>query len=178
VGPQFVFNMGGGNGFRVHQFGGNTPRRRPRDATGQTETPRDGFHALTQLLPLLLLFLLPLLSSFFTGSNSTPTMRFDQPVPPHTMHRVTPKYKIDYFINPADVHEYSLRKFTSLDQRAEVDYISHLRTTCEWETRRRDDEIKASQGFFYSDEERLQKAMEMDMPGCSRLEALRVRRQY
>ena len=31
-GPQFVFNMGGGPGFRVHQFGGDRPRRRPREA--------------------------------------------------------------------------------------------------------------------------------------------------
>lgn len=177
-GPQFVFNMGGGNGFRVHQFGGATPRRRPRDATGQPETPPSGFTALTQLVPLLLLFILPLLSSLFSGASSTPAMRFDQAVSPHTMHRVTPKYKIDYFINPADVQDYTARKFTSLDQRAEVDYISHLRTNCDWETRRRDDEIRASQGFFFSDEERLKGAMEMEMPGCNKLEELRVRRQY
>ena len=180
MGPQFVFNMGGmgGGPFRVHQFGGQTPRRRPRNPDAQQETPQNGLAALTQLLPILLLFILPLLSSLFSSGSSQPGMRYDRPISPHTLHRVTPNYRVDYWINPSEVDGYSARQFHSLDKQAEVDYISSLRSNCEYESRIRDDEIRAAQGIFWSDEERLQRAMRMDLPGCRRLEELRVRRQY
>jgi DnaJ homolog subfamily B member 12 len=174
-GPQFVFNMGGGPGFTVHRMGGGAPRRRPRD--GEDPAP-SGLGALTQLLPLLLLFILPLLSSLFSGSTSSgPSVRFDTPVPPMTMHRVTPKYKIDYFVNPADVEGWKASKMHGLDQRAEVDYVSNLRYQCEMETQRKRQEIQDATGFFYTNEDRLRRARTMVMPGCRRLDELRISRQ-
>jgi DnaJ family protein B protein 12 len=115
-GPQFVFNMGGGPGFTVHSMGGGTPRRRPQAANGEAAPAPGGLTALTQLLPLLLLFILPLLSSLFSGSSSSgPSVRFDSPVPPNTMHRITPKYKVDYFINPVEVDGYTSRNGLHID---------------------------------------------------------------
>ncbi|KAK5218893.1 Chaperone protein dnaJ [Exophiala xenobiotica] len=176
-GPQFVFNMGGGPGFTVHRMGGGAPRRRPREANA--EPAPSGLSALTQLLPLLLLFLLPLLSSFFSGSSDPgPQVRFDSPVPPHTMHRVTPRYRIDYFVNPAQVDGYSSRQFSSLDQRAEVDYVSSLKYQCETEVHRKRQEINDATGFFFTDENRLRRARDMPMPGCRRLDDLKISRQY
>ena len=178
-GPQFVFNMGGGPGFTVHRMGGATPRRRPRDANGREEPPPSGLAALTQLLPLLLLFILPLLSSLFSGSPSSgPSVRFDSPVPPQTMHRITPKYRVDYFINPAEVEGYSARKFHQLDQRAEVDYISTLQYNCEVERNTRSQMLQDAQGWFSIDEEKVRQARQMPMRSCSRLDELRVARQY
>ncbi|KAJ9607699.1 Chaperone protein dnaJ [Cladophialophora chaetospira] len=175
-GPQFVFNMGGGPGFTVHRMGGNRPRTRPRDGS---EPAPSGLSAFTQLLPLLLLFILPLLSSLFTGSSSSgPQVRYDSPHPPHTMHRVTPKYRVDYFINPAEVDGYTSRQFSSLDQRAEVDYVSTLQYQCENEVQRQRHEINEATGFFFTDENRLQRARNMPMPGCRRLNELKVTRQY
>jgi DnaJ homolog subfamily B member 12 len=154
--------MGGGPGFTVHRMGGNRPRARPRDAS---EPPPSGFAALTQLLPLLLLFVLPLLSSFFTGSTpSGPQFRY-QAAPPHTMRRVTPRYKIDYYLNPAEVDGYSSRQFGALDQ-------------CENEVQRQRHEINEATGFFFTDENRLQRARNMPMPGCQRLDELKIHRQY
>lgn len=174
-GQSFVFNMGGGPGFTVHRMGGMNPRGRPRAA--QQEGSANGISALTQLLPLLLLFLLPLLSSIFSGSASSgPSVRFDQAVPPNTMHRVTPKYKIDYFINPADVQGWKARQYTTLDQQAELDYISNLRYQCETETHRKRQEINDATGFFFTDEARLRRARNMAMPGCKRLDELRISR--
>jgi DnaJ homolog subfamily B member 12 len=168
--------MGGGPGFRVHQMGGGRPRARPRDASDQAPA---GFGAIMQLLPLLLLFVLPLLSSIFSGSSdSGPQVRYDSPVPPHTMHRVTPRYKIDYFLNPTQVDGYTSRQFASLDQRAEVDYVSTLRYQCENEVNRQRYEINEATGFFFSDEGRLQRARNMPMPGCRRLDELKIQRQY
>ncbi|RMZ89405.1 hypothetical protein DV736_g3364, partial [Chaetothyriales sp. CBS 134916] len=175
-GPQFVFNMGGGPGFRVHRMGGQVPRGRPRDA--EERASGSGFAILAQLLPLLLLFVLPLLSSLLSGSGSSgPSVRYDSPLPPMTMHRVTPKYKIDYFINPAEVDGWKASKLRGLDQRAEVDYVSNLRYQCEVESQRKRQEIQDATGFFFTDEERLHRARAMVMPGCRRLDELRISRQ-
>lgn len=178
AGPQFVFNLGGGPGFRVHQFRGNRPRRRPREANaGSDEPPASGMSALTQLLPLLLLFILPLLSSLFSSSTpSGPSLRFDSAVPPHTMHRTTPKLKVNYFINPNEVAEYSSRKFYQLDQRAEVDYVSKLRYECETEVQHRERMMQDAQGWFFPDVEKMKEARSMELRSCRRLEDLRVGR--
>jgi DnaJ family protein B protein 12 len=178
-GPQFVFNMGGGPGFTVHRMGGATPRRRPQGANGEAAPPPSGLSAFTQLLPLLLLFILPLLSSLFSGSSSSgPSVVFDSPVPPNTMQRITPKYKVDYFINPVEVDGYSSRKFHQLDQKAEVDYISTLQYKCEVERNTRQQMLQDAQGWFAVDEEKVRQAHAMPMRSCSRLDELRVRRQY
>lgn len=168
--------MGGGPGFTVHRMGGGVPRRRPR--TAGEEPQQGGFAALAQLLPLLLLFLLPLLSSFFSGTTSTgPSVRYDGAVPPMTMHRITPRYKIDYWINPVEVEGWKANKMHGLDQRAETDYVTHLRYQCEGETYRKRQEIQDSTGFFFTDESRLRRAREMPMPGCRRLDEMRITRQ-
>lgn len=172
--------MGGGPGFTVHRMGGGTPRRRPREA-GASEANPSGLAALYQLLPMLLLFVLPLLSSLFTGgSPSGPEVRYDAAVPPRTMQRVTPNYKIPYFVNPAEVQDWNARKFNSLDKKAEVDYISNLQVHCQYESQRRQQEINDATGFFFTDEDRIRRAMNMPMANCKRLKELDARlvRQY
>lgn len=176
-GPQFVFNMGGGPGFRVHQFGGGAPRRRPRAAAaaGQSEQTADAWSFLRQLLPLFLLFVLPLLSSLFSGSSapSGPSYRFDAAVPPHTLHRTTPKLNVNYYVNPVDVEDYSVRKFRQLDQRVEVDYVTTLRYECETEVQVRDRKMQEAQGWFFPDIEKMKEARAMELKSCRRLEQLK-----
>ncbi|MCJ1303749.1 hypothetical protein MMC08_006559 [Hypocenomyce scalaris] len=180
TGPQFVFNLGGGPGFRVHQFGGGRPRRRPRDANGTAEESQgSGFSALSSLLPLLILFILPLLSSLFSSSSSTPagpSFRFDSPVPPHTMHRTTSRLKVDYFYNPDEVVDYTARKMNQLDQRAEIDYVAQLRYGCELETQGRDRMMQEAQGWFFQDVDRMREARSLDLRSCRRLNELGVPR--
>ncbi|KAJ5485034.1 J domain-containing protein [Penicillium diatomitis] len=179
AGPQFVFNMGGGPGFRVHQFGGGVPRRRPRPTAGnnnnEPETPMDGWGFVRQLLPLILLFVLPLLSSLLTGSSTPagPTYRFDSPVSPHTMGRTTPRLNLNYFVNPVDVEDYSARKFRQLDQRVEVDYIARLRHDCESEVHMRERMIQEAQGWFFPDVEKMKEARALELKHCRRLEQLK-----
>lgn len=179
-GPQFVFNMGGGPGVRIHQFGGNGPRRRPREANRPDDrTPQSGMTALTQLLPLLLLFILPLLSSLFSSSTpSGPNMRFDNPSPPYTLHRTTPRLKVNYFVNPREVEEYSTRKFHQLDQKAEADFLSGLQYECHNEIDLRDHMIQDAQGWFFPDEEKLRAAHNLELKSCNRLSQLQGRRNY
>ena len=181
-GPQFVFNLGGGPGFRVHQFGGGRPRRRPREANENPEgTPQSAGSILTNLLPLLILFVLPVLSSIFSSGSSEPpgpTFRFDSPRPPHTLHRTTSRLKVDYYVNPNDVIDYSTRKMNQLDQKAEVNYVSQLQYECEIETQKRNRMMQDAQGWFFQDADRMREARNLDLRSCRRLDELRVPRSY
>ncbi|KXS96063.1 hypothetical protein AC578_6390 [Pseudocercospora eumusae] len=169
-GPGFVFNMGGGPGIRVHQFGGGQPRRRPHNHENQQ--PQSIFQALQGLLPLLLLFLLPLLSSLFSGSGtpSGPTMRFDAAVPPHTHQHMSGKLNIPYWVNPKEVTEYTPKKWRELDTAAERKYIGHLSAECEWEQSQRQRLANEAMGFFFTDQVKLERAKKMEMPSCKKLQ--------
>lgn len=179
AGPQFVFNLGGGPGVRVHQFGGARPRRRPRDPNAPEEPPATLRSTIMGLLPLLILFVLPVLSSLFSGSSTTapgPSMRFDGPVPPHTLHRLTTRMKVDYYLNPVDVEQYTPHKFSQLDKQAEVNYIKQLRLGCDQELEARQQLINEAQGWFYQDMDKIQRAREMEMRSCRRLDDLGMSR--
>lgn len=166
--------MGGGPGFRVHQFGGPRPRRRPREANAQSEPAPSPWAVLQQLLPLILLFVLPLLSSLFTGSSTPtgPSYRFDA-VPPHTLHRTTDRLNLHYYVNPGEVEDYSARKFRQLNQRVEVDYVSKLRYECESEVLARDRMIQDAQGWFFPDVEKMKEARSLELKSCRRLDELK-----
>jgi DnaJ family protein B protein 12 len=179
AGPQFVFNLGGGPGVRVHQFGGARPRRRPRDPNAPEEPPATVRSTLMGLLPLLILFVLPLLSSIFSGSSSSaagPSMRFDGPVAPHTLHRLTARMKVDYYLNPVDVEHYTPHKFSQLDKKAEVNYVQQLRIGCEQELEARQRLINEAQGWFVQDVEKIQRARDMEMKSCKALDSLGMAR--
>src|SRR5690606_1447487 len=135
---QFVFNFGGGPGIRVHQFGGPRPRRRPREGNDE----QDGGSPLSTiigLLPILFFFVIPLLTSLFSGGATTqpsgPRMVYDQPMPPYTEKRQTPNFKVSYFVNPAEVASYSNTKLAQLDKTAESNLLRVLRSECDLEMR-------------------------------------------
>jgi len=175
AGPQFVFNLGGGPGIRVHQFGGARPRRRPRDPNAPEEATPSLQSTLMGLLPLLFILIIPLLSSIFSGSGSTPagpSMRFDNAVPPHTMHRHTSRYKVDYYLNPAEVESYSSSQFNRLDQRAEVNYVQDLNLKCEVERQSKQQLVNEAQGWFFQDPEKMHQARTMEMKSCRKLESM------
>ncbi|GAB7348146.1 hypothetical protein MBLNU459_g6162t1 [Dothideomycetes sp. NU459] len=174
-GPGFVFNMGG-PGVRVHQFGGNRPQRRPHNHADQP--PQTAASAFQSLLPLLILFILPLLSSFFSGSGTAaagPSMRFDAAVPPHTHHHVSTRLKLPYWVDPRDVADYTARKWRDLDKTAETKYVGALSVECEHEQNRRNRIINDATGFFWTDQVRLDEARTMDMKSCRRLNELGYR---
>jgi DnaJ family protein B protein 12 len=175
AGPGFVFNLGGGPGVRVHQFGGARPRRRPRDPSAAEEAPASFRSTLMGLLPLLVLFIFPLLSSLFSGSGTTatgPSIRFDGPVAPHTMHRLTNRLKVDYYVNPIDVDQYTPHKFSQLDKRAEVNYVQQLRYACDQEMEYKQRLINEAQGWFFADVEKMNQARDMEMKNCKRLDSM------
>ncbi|KAH7356719.1 hypothetical protein BKA65DRAFT_450478 [Rhexocercosporidium sp. MPI-PUGE-AT-0058] len=178
-GPGFVFNMGGGPGIRVHQFGGARPRRRPRDPNAPDAPPASFQSTLMGLLPLLFILILPILSSLFSGeSTQGPTMRFDSAVPPHTLHRHTRKWKVDYYLNPSEVEGYTPSQFSKLDQSAEINFVQRLNLECQQEEAARQDLVNQAQGWFYQDGEKMAQARKMEMKSCRRLDSMGVSRNY
>ena len=177
AGPQFVFNLGGGPGFRVHQFGGGRPRRRPREANGNAEErPQSAMSALSNLLPLLILFILPLLSSLFSSAMPTgPSIHF-QPGPPNTMHRTSQRLKVDYYLDPKDIVDYTGRKMNDLDRKAETQYVTNLQYECQIETRTRNRMMEEAQGWFFQDVDRMREARNFDMSSCKRLDSFGLAR--
>lgn len=172
-----MFNFGGGPGVRVHQFGGNRPRARPRNP-GQEE-PASPWSNLIGLLPILLLVVWPLLSSIFSGFTSagpaTPSMVFDQPHPPlYTMERTMPNYKVKYYLNPIDIAQYTPSKLHSLDRKAEVLLVQQLRNRCESEMQHKQQLRDAAQGWFFPDPDKMEVANAYEMPACRRLNSLRL----
>jgi DnaJ family protein B protein 12 len=175
-----VFNMGGGPGIRVHQFGGARPRRRPRDPNEPPEPPANLMSTILGLLPLIALFILPLLSSLFSGSETAagPSMRFDGPVAPHTEHRLTNRLKVDYYVNPAEVAQYNPHKLSQLDKKAEASYIQQLNIGCQEELDMQQRLVNEAQGWFIQDADKMQQARMMKMKNCDRLESLGKGRSY
>lgn len=172
TGPQFVFNMGGGPGIRVHQFGGNRPRRRPAEP-GQPQQPQNIGSTLLGLLPLIVLFLIPLLSSLFSGSTpSGPAFSFEERHP-YVAHRVSTRHKVDYFTNPADTAGFKPRDFAQMDSRVDRDYVHGLRIGCDNEIEHRQRELDASYGWFTQDMDKAAKARNMKLRSCDRLREMR-----
>lgn len=173
-GPQFVFNLGGGPGFRVHQFGGGRPRGRPREANrASDDRPQSAMSAITNLLPLLILFVLPLISTIFSSPTSPgPSFRFDTPKEPYTRQRTTPRHKVNYYINPKDVEDYTNRKLNELDRQAESKYVSDLTYECQVEQRQKTRMVDEAQGWFFQDLDKMREARDLEMRNCKRLEEL------
>jgi DnaJ family protein B protein 12 len=163
----------------VHQFGGARPRRRPRDPNAPPEPPASLQTTLMGLLPLLFILILPILSSLFSGSGSAtsgPSMRFDSAVPPHTTHRHTSRLKVDYYINPAEVEGYSPSQFAKLDQRAEINFVQRLGEECHLEEVAKQQMLNDAQGWFFQDPEKMQRARNMEMKSCRRLDSMGLAR--
>ncbi|CAK7203269.1 Chaperone protein dnaJ [Sporothrix eucalyptigena] len=184
TGPQFVFNMGGGPGFRVHQFGGARPRARPRQANGQggqaQEQESSLFSTLIGLLPVLILFILPLLSSIFSGDGTSsqpamPQMVFDAPEPPWTLGRRT-KSNVKYFVDPKDKafqpFKENPQKLAQLDNFADVTLVRTLRAQCEREMQHRQRLVDEAQGWIFQDADKMEIANTYEMKSCKRLEKM------
>lgn len=167
TGPGFVFNLGGGPGVRVHQFGGGRPRRRPR---AEGEPPQSASSVLTSLLPLILLFIFPLLSSLFSSSGPTgPAMTFTGAAPPLTHKLVSEYHKVPYWVNKEEIKDYSKKQKRALSDRAERSYLHHLQVSCDAERQEQNRLAQLAQGWFFQDEAMMQRARNMKMENCVKL---------
>ncbi len=173
TGPQFVFNVGGGGpGIRVHHFGGPQPRRRPREGE-QAQQDANLTNTLMGLLPILLLFIFPLLSSLFSGGSSQaamPKMVFDHPTPPYTYGRKT-KSNVKYYVVPKEFAPFKDNpgKQTQLDNYAEALLVRTLKSECEREMMHQNHLREQAQGWFFQDPEKMDAANKFELKSCNRL---------
>jgi len=176
-----------GPGIRVHQFGGGPRMRRraPRaeHAADEGAQPANFTRMFWQLLPLILFFLLPLLSGLFggDGGESLRGPKFSlEKTPLHTSMRATPNHHIPFWVNPADIDGMTMRDVTKMGMRAEAAIINKYNVGCNREELMRHQEIQDAHGFFTTDREAIKRAKEKVLPNCKKLEQLGLprKRQY
>ncbi|KAI0539381.1 hypothetical protein GGR58DRAFT_238110 [Xylaria digitata] len=181
AGPQFVFNVGGNRGFRVHQFGGARPRRRPAgDAQPGEQRQASGWETLVSLLPIIFLFVFPLLTNLFSGFGESqpavPNMVFDSPQAPQTYERTTPKVQVNYYVDPNDIAGWQDHRLRQLDKEAEVLFVRVLRRRCDTEIRTKQDLVDKAQGWFFPDPDKMKIARDFPMASCKRLDEIGISR--
>jgi DnaJ family protein B protein 12 len=158
-------------------MGGGAPRRRPHNHANQP--PASPLAALQSLLPLLLLFIIPLLSSLFSGGAPTyPKVHYNNPLPPQTKHHTSYKVGVDYYVNPTDVKDYSPKEWRSLDKYVEKQYTEMLVAECNREIEEKTRAKNRAMGFFSRDEVKWQYAQQLPTPACKKLESWGYRIQY
>ncbi|KAL8354272.1 hypothetical protein RB601_003906 [Gaeumannomyces tritici] len=179
TGPQFVFNMGGGPGIRVHQFGGGRPRTRPRDGAAagdqQQQAEPSILSTLIGLLPVILLFIIPLITSLFSGSTgpAVPDVVFDMASGQHT-HRQVHDSGLNFFVRQEDWAKIrqNKHKVSQLHAQAYVTFVNQLKRDCERESLQQQQLHEAAQGWFSVDQDMLERAKAHPKPRCARLERL------
>ena len=178
----------GGPGIRVQQFGGPGVRRRrpaPAEEAEREDQPQQEASFRTtfiQLLPLIVLFIFPILSGLFSelgsgsGKPQFPDMRFEK-IHPFTEQRFTPKHHIPYWVSPRELKEFGMqpgakgadRKFKEMDKRAEVRYVGWLQVECSREMRVQQREIEDAMGWLWADAAKVKAASNKILPACQSL---------
>lgn len=82
---------------------------------------------------------------------------------------MTRDLKIPYWVNPRDVNEYSRRQWSQLDRTAEVRYMGRLSSECENEQIIQQRMMQDAQGFFWTDEDKMREARNMELKSCKKL---------
>jgi hypothetical protein len=199
VSPEDLFNMffGGGQGFgmggfefgpnvRVHTFGAG-----PFDAFGQTfaRAGRAGaqnrraagndaefsLRNLGQLLPLLLLLVVPMLFSLFGESPQASYPKFEfKSRSPYVAERRTPVHNVQYYVNPKDISQMTDRKLHQLDRHAELTYVQIVKNECYQEINEQQRRMMEARGWFFVDQEAYRDALDMPKTHCDLLDKMGV----
>lgn len=180
-GPQgFAFGNGFNNNGFSFQFGG--PGARPQtfrqnNTRRQQDEEKSLLETITQLLPLLLFILVPIISNFFSGESSSQLPRFSfNPQRSLPVERETPKYHVPYYIskNTFEGYRNSAKRLSGLDTQVENYYVKDLRTKCRREQQTKERLIEESYGWFFVDSEKLSFAQNLELPNCDRLTSLNL----
>lgn len=161
----------------MHQFGGGRPRRRPTTAQppGSEEAPSLS-GTISSLIPLLFLFILPLLSSIWSSGSTPqgPSIVFDHPRGSYSEARTSKKFHVNYWVDPREINGYNNRDLRRLDEIAENKYIQTVNVRCETERYQRSRMEQEATGWFYDDEVKMQQARDMPMPNCKKLKDMGI----
>lgn len=166
----FTFQSFGGPGFRAQQARQRAQQQQQRQQQLQAETPLLQF--LQQVLPVVLVLVVPMLIQFFSGKQ-VPEYSF-VPTPQHTVTRTTPNYNIPFYVTEGFNKEKKLskRQVHSFDTKVEHSIINEKRSRCNEEAILKNEKIEAAHGWFSVDQEKLEEARAMPMPNCQFLRDL------
>lgn len=156
--PQQEFNM--------RRTGGRWTRQ--TDSQSQhAHTQANGYTTFLQMLPVLLLIVLTMMSSFFI---SDPVYSLHSSAK-YTIPRTTQGLKVPYYVKENFHSEYqgSLRR---LEISVEEEYLSYLRQTCYREKSYQESMIWKARNF--GDQDLYQRARNMEKPSCKRLQEMQA----
>lgn len=91
----------------------------------------------------------------------------DKAEPPHTKKVSLPRVKgVHFWVNPAEYNELNRRQQNDLLHRVEVKYVSDLKIRCIAEQQHRQRLVEEAQGWFSTDEAKLEQARKLKMEAC------------
>lgn len=166
----------GGNGFQFQSFGGNgfdpftgAPRaRRPPQQRRQED--QSVYETLRQVAPILIILLATLFSLVFMGDD-TPDYLFT-PTAKYSVRRETPRFHIGFYVNDKFAAQKSTLKLRNFDYKVENVYVLDRRSKCSREQMTKNNLMEEAQGWFYTDQKKMDVAEKMPMPHCQELRDL------
>ncbi|XP_077264293.1 dnaJ homolog subfamily B member 12 [Temnothorax americanus] len=167
-----LFNMFFGVGFPQQEFymrrpGGRWMRQSEAQAQHAHNQQANGYTSFLQLLPVLLLILLTMMSSFFI---SDPVYSLHSSSK-YSVARTTQVLKVQYYVKENFHSEYqgSLRR---LEISIEEEYVSNLRQSCARERNYRESIMWKARNL--GDQDLFMKAKNLETPSCKKLQELQA----
>ncbi|XP_008546264.1 dnaJ homolog subfamily B member 12 [Microplitis demolitor] len=167
-----LFNMFFGGGFPQQEFymrrtGGRWMRQNNAQAQHTHTQQANGYTAFLQMLPVLLLIVLTMMSSFFIWDP----LYSLHPNSKYSVQRQTQEMKVPYYVKENFHSEYqgSLRR---LEISVEEEYVNNLRHACYREKNYKDSMVWKARNF--GDAELFQRAKNLETPSCKRLQEVQA----
>ncbi|EFN84225.1 dnaJ homolog subfamily B member 12 isoform X2 [Harpegnathos saltator] len=167
-----LFNMFFGVGFPQQEFymrrpGGRWMRQQDAQAQHAHSQQANGYTTFLQMLPVLLLILLTMMSSFFI-SDPVYSLHSNSK---YSVSRTTQGLKIPYYVKENFHSEYqgSLRR---LEISIEEEFMNSLRQTCVREKNYRETMMWKARNF--GDQDLFLKAKSLETPSCRRLQEMQA----
>ncbi|KYN04532.1 PREDICTED: dnaJ homolog subfamily B member 12-like [Cyphomyrmex costatus] len=167
-----LFNMFFGVGFPQQEFymrrsGGRWTRQTEAQAQHAHSQQANGYTTFLQMLPVLLLILLTMMSSFFI-SDPVYSLHASSK---YSVARATQVLKVPYYVKENFHSEYqgSLRR---LEISIEEDFLNNLRQACTREKNYRENIMWKARNF--GDQDLFIKAKHLETPSCKKLQELQA----
>ncbi|XP_034937186.1 dnaJ homolog subfamily B member 12 [Chelonus insularis] len=167
-----LFSMFFGGGFPQQEFymrrsGGRWMRQSNAQAQHAHAQQANGYTAFLQMLPVLLLIVLTMMSSFFIWDP----LYSLHPNAKYSIQRTTQELKIPYYVKENFHTEYqgSLRR---LEISVEEEFINNLRHACYREKNHK--ELMMMKARNFGDSEMYHRAKNTEVPACKRLHEIQA----
>ncbi|XP_078382889.1 dnaJ homolog subfamily B member 14-like [Oculina patagonica] len=158
-------SMSGGRVFMHRRNNGRRHRHQHQQFHEEEEHEPPLLHSMIQFLPILLLVVLSLMSSFMLTDPPYSLSRSGS----YYIQRATVRRKINYYVQEEFEEKYK-DKIQAIEKRVEDDYISRLQSQCFRERQYRE-EVRA-RARFWRDQNLMDRANNMQMKSCDSLEKI------